>query len=53
MFGYFIPGVRHLTGYIAGTTALEYRHFAVFAYTGGVAWVLAFIAIGYFFAELN
>jgi membrane protein DedA with SNARE-associated domain len=46
--GYFIPGVRHLTGYAAGITKLEYRKFALFAYSGGIAWSATFISIGYF-----
>jgi membrane protein DedA with SNARE-associated domain len=52
LFGYFIPGVRHLTGYIAGTTQLEYRYFAIFAYIGAAVWTLVFLAIGYFFGEI-
>lgn len=46
--GYFIPGVRHLTGYAAGITELEYRKFALFAYTGGIIWAITFISLGYF-----
>ena len=47
--GYFIPGVRHFTGIIAGTSSLEFSHFAVFAYTGAILWVSTFLSIGYFF----
>lgn len=47
--GYFIPGVRHLTGIIAGTTELEYPSFALFAYLGAIVWSSSFIYIGYFF----
>ena len=49
--GYFIPGVRHFTGLIAGTTALDVRQFMLFAYTGGIFWVSTFLSIGYFFGE--
>jgi membrane protein DedA with SNARE-associated domain len=49
--GYFIPGVRHFTGLIAGTTALDLRQFILFAYTGGIFWVSTFLSIGYFFGE--
>lgn len=48
--GYFIMGVRHFTGYIAGTVRLEYRHFALFAYSGGLFWASLFLSIGYFFS---
>jgi membrane protein DedA with SNARE-associated domain len=49
--GYFIPGVRHLTGYAAGITEMEYRHFAVFSYTGGILWACIFLSIGYFLGD--
>jgi membrane protein DedA with SNARE-associated domain len=45
--GYFIPGVRHLTGYVAGTLQLNLRKFSLFAYSGAVIWVSTFIIIGY------
>jgi membrane protein DedA with SNARE-associated domain len=47
--GYFIPGVRHFTGFVAGTADLAYHQFALFAYTGAVVWVTLFLSIGYFF----
>lgn len=46
--GYFFPLIRHLTGYLAGTTHLKYRTFALFAYTGAIIWSLTFLAIGYY-----
>jgi membrane protein DedA with SNARE-associated domain len=49
--GYFIPGVRHLTGYVAGTLKLSYRHFALFAYSGGILWSSLFMGLGYFFYQ--
>jgi membrane protein DedA with SNARE-associated domain len=50
-FGYFILGVRHLTGYVAGSTLLRYRKFALFAYTGAIAWCATFLSLGYFFSD--
>jgi len=50
-FGYFIPGVRHLTAYAAGMSALEAPQFALFAYTGAVLWVSAFLSLGYFLGD--
>jgi membrane protein DedA with SNARE-associated domain len=50
-FGYFLAGVRHFTALIAGSTELPYRQFAVFAYPGGVIWVLTFVSIGYFVGD--
>jgi membrane protein DedA with SNARE-associated domain len=49
--GYFIPGVRHLTAVIAGTSKLEYHLFAIFAYSGALIWSATFIWLGYFFGE--
>lgn len=46
--GYFIPGVRHLTGYAAGISVLEYRIFALFSYSGALIWCIIFLSIGYF-----
>jgi membrane protein DedA with SNARE-associated domain len=51
LLGYFIPGVRHLTGYIAGATELGFSHFALFAYTGAFCWAAVFITLGYFLGE--
>jgi membrane protein DedA with SNARE-associated domain len=51
MIGYFIPGVRHFTAIVAGTSKLEYRSFALFAYTGALAWVSTFVFIGYHFGK--
>ncbi|MFN7097617.1 MAG: DedA family protein [Gammaproteobacteria bacterium] len=49
LFGYFIPGVRHFTGLVAGTTLLSYQRFACFAYTGAVIWSNLFFWLGYLY----
>jgi undecaprenyl-diphosphatase len=49
--GYFIPGVRHLTGYVAGASELSFSNFALFAYTGAFCWAATFITLGYFLGE--
>ncbi|MDM5315267.1 DedA family protein [Fictibacillus sp. b24] len=46
-FGYFMPGVRHLTAYFAGMYSLSLRQFALFAYSGAIFWCSFFILIGY------
>lgn len=51
LFGYFIAGVRHFTAIVAGTSKLEYRSFALFAYSGAIAWVSTFLFIGYHFGK--
>jgi len=51
LIGYFIPGVRHLTGYVAGASELSFSNFALFAYTGAFFWAGIFITLGYFLGE--
>jgi membrane protein DedA with SNARE-associated domain len=48
LFGYFLPVVRHLIAFGAGTSKLPLAVFASFAYTGGFIWSVTFISAGYF-----
>ena len=48
MFGFFIPGVRHVTAILAGSTPLDYPTFAKFAYPGAAVWSLTFLTLGYY-----
>ncbi len=43
---YFIPGVRHITGYFSGITRIPYKKFAVNAYFGAIIWATTFISLG-------
>ncbi len=47
-FGYFVAGVRHFSALLAGTSKMSVRSFAIFAYTGGLLWVICFVSLGYF-----
>ena len=47
-FGYFIPGVRHVTAIVAGSSSLDYRGFALYAYPGGALWCAVFLLLGYY-----
>jgi len=49
--GYFIPGVRHLSGYVAGLSGFRYRTFATYAYIGAVLWTTLFITLGRILGE--
>ncbi len=51
-FGYFVPGVRHITAIVAGATKLELPVFAGFAYGGALLWTTTFLTLGYFLGEL-
>jgi len=50
-FGYFIPGVRHVTALAAGSTAMSYSTFAIYAYSGGILWSIVFVSLGYYAGE--
>jgi membrane protein DedA with SNARE-associated domain len=45
--GYFIPGVRHFTGYIVGTVRIPFNRFAIFAFSGAIVWSSTFLTIGF------
>jgi membrane protein DedA with SNARE-associated domain/membrane-associated phospholipid phosphatase len=46
IMAYFIPGVRHVTGYFSGITKVSYKKFAVSAYSGAILWTFTFITLG-------
>ncbi|WP_372631074.1 DedA family protein [Cohnella sp.] len=47
--GYFIPGVRHVTGYFAGIIGSPFRTFAAYAYGGALIWCALFVGMGHVF----
>lgn len=49
--GYFIAGLRHLTAIVAGMSKLEFKSFALYAWSGGAVWVLSFLLLGYTLGE--
>jgi membrane protein DedA with SNARE-associated domain len=46
LFGYFVPGFRHLTAIIAGASKVSAPVFATFAYSGALLWSVSFITLG-------
>ncbi|MEH7272577.1 DedA family protein [Neobacillus vireti] len=46
LFGYFIPGIRHLTAYVATLNKFPFRKFVVYAYIGAILWSYTFITLG-------
>lgn len=46
LFAYFIPGIRHFTGYVSGISRMPYRTFVVPAYIGASLWGFSFITLG-------
>ena len=49
--GYYIAGVRHVTALLAGASKLDFRTFALYAWSGGIIWVTLFLTIGYYVGE--
>ncbi len=49
--GYFIPGVRHLAGFFAGMSFMNYTIFSLFAYSGAILWSTIFLSIGYLIGD--
>jgi membrane protein DedA with SNARE-associated domain len=47
-FGYFIPGVRHVTAIGAGSSGFPFHEFARYAYSGAILWTFLFLGLGYF-----
>jgi membrane protein DedA with SNARE-associated domain len=47
-FGYFIPGVRHVTAIAAGSGCMDSWAFVRYAYPGGVLWCGTFLLLGYY-----
>lgn len=50
-FGYFIPGVRHVTALVAGSSELPPSIFATAAYPGAALWSLTFIGLGWYVGD--
>lgn len=48
VFGYFIPGIRHVTCYLAGVTRVKFVKYLGFASLGAFIWCLVFVTLGRF-----
>lgn len=48
----FVPFVRTLAPFLAGTGKMHYSRFVVFNIVGGVLWVTSFMLAGYFFGNI-
>ncbi len=47
LVGYFVPGIRHLAAFVAGSSHVPFPIFAAFAYSGGLLWSMSFLSLGY------
>ncbi|WP_240420646.1 DedA family protein [Paenibacillus periandrae] len=51
LVSYFIPGLRHFTGYVSGILRVRLRTFFLYNYMGGFVWVLTYVMIGKLFGQ--
>ncbi|AJY76885.1 DedA family protein [Paenibacillus beijingensis] len=51
LISYFVPGLRHFTGYVSGILKVRLRIFFVFNYIGGLLWVITYVMIGKLFGQ--
>ncbi|SYX85160.1 DedA family protein [Paenibacillus alvei] len=47
VFGYFVPGLRHLTCYLAGMSRMKWTTYLFAAGSGALLWVTTFLTIGH------
>ena len=51
VFGYFFPGVRHVTAFAAGASRMRFSLFSVFAAGGAFIWTATFLTMGFAFGD--
>ncbi|TBL73364.1 DedA family protein [Paenibacillus thalictri] len=50
-FGYYVPGVRHFTCYLAGVSGVGLWRYLLYAGSGALVWVLTFLTLGHFIGQ--
>ncbi|MES5864292.1 VTT domain-containing protein [Bacillus cereus group sp. RP32] len=48
---YFIPVVRHIVPYLVGMNNMSFKVYALYSYTTGLVWTLAYFVLGSLFGQ--
>jgi membrane protein DedA with SNARE-associated domain len=51
LVSYFIPGLRHFTGYFSGILGIRLRTFLFFNHFGAFLWIFTYVMLGNIFGE--
>ncbi|MDN4081275.1 DedA family protein [Paenibacillus polymyxa] len=52
VFSYFIPGVRHVSGYVGGITKMPFQRYVFVCTIVAVVWSAIFITIGFYVGSI-
>lgn len=51
LVSYFVPGLRHFTGYVSGIMRIRLGTFLLYNHISAFVWVIAYVSIGRIFGE--
>jgi len=51
VIGYYLPGIRHFTAFLAGNSRLNFLTFSFYASLGGIIWCSIYLSLGYFLGK--
>lgn len=46
-FGYYVPGIRHFTCYLAGVSNVSFWRYVLYAGSGAMVWCASFLTLGH------